>query len=144
MNIVAGIDDSERTEAVLAAAIQEAKLREAILHVVHVVQPPMIWTDAVGIGATAIPADTEIIEHIRAAVWELATPTLTESGLDWIKVDRMGYPPDGLVEYADEVGAALVVIGSRGRGDLAALILGSTSHRVANAAPCNVLIVKNS
>jgi len=144
MNIVAGIDDSERTKVVLAAAIEEAQMRTANLHVVHVVQPPMIWTDAVGIGATFIPADTEIIEHIRAAVWELATPTLAHSGLDWIKVDRMGYPPDELVEYAKEVGAELVAVGSRGRGDLAALILGSTSHRVANTAPCNVLIVKNT
>jgi len=57
-------------------------------------------------------------------------------------VDLEGYPPDVIVEYAQEIGADLIVVGSRGRGDLASLVLGSTSHRVVNHAPCDVLVVR--
>ncbi len=142
MNIVAGIDATERTRDVLAAAIEEARLRQAVLHVVYVVQPPMIWSDAMGAGAALVVADSAIIDQVKEAAWETAGPYLNETGVELVKVDRLGYPPDELVEYAREVAAGLLVVGSRGRGDLAALILGSTSHRVANTAPCNVLIVK--
>ncbi len=58
------------------------------------------------------------------------------------RVDLNGYPADALVEYAGGVGADLIVVGSRGRGELAALLLGSTSHRILHLATCDVLVAK--
>jgi nucleotide-binding universal stress UspA family protein len=58
------------------------------------------------------------------------------------KVDLDGYPPDTLSSYATEVEAELLVLGTRGRGELASLILGSTSHRALHLATCDVLVVK--
>jgi len=58
------------------------------------------------------------------------------------RVELEGYPADTLVEYASSVGAGIIVVGSRGRGELASLVLGSTSHRVVNQATCDVLIAK--
>lgn len=51
-----------------------------------------------------------------------------------------GSPHRRIVEVADETGASLVVMGSRGRTGLKAL--GSVSERVAHRAPCSVLIVR--
>ena len=43
---------------------------------------------------------------------------------------------------AEEIGADLIVIGCRGRGNLASLVLGATSHGVIQHAPCDVLVVR--
>jgi nucleotide-binding universal stress UspA family protein len=49
---------------------------------------------------------------------------------------------EALVQYADGVAASLLVVGTRGRGDFASLILGSTSHRAIQLSKCDVLVVK--
>jgi len=53
-----------------------------------------------------------------------------------------GDPATVIVEAAGARGIDLVVLGRRGRGQLSALLLGSVSQRVANRAPCPVLIVR--
>jgi nucleotide-binding universal stress UspA family protein len=47
-----------------------------------------------------------------------------------------------LLDAAD--GAALVVVGSRGRGGFAGLVLGSTSEQVSRHAPCAVVVVRGT
>ena len=90
-----------------------------------------------------VPADIAQLEKAqRDSVWEMAEPLLEESPVTVKRVDLNGYPADALVEYAEQVGAGLIVIGSRGRGELAALFLGSTSHRVLHLAHCDVLVIK--
>ena len=54
-----------------------------------------------------------------------------------------GRPADKIVELAKEKKADLIVIGSRGLGGIEEFFLGSVSDRVADEAPCPVLIVKN-
>ena len=54
---------------------------------------------------------------------------------------EVGSPADRIVAIADEEDAALVVIGSRGRGDVKSALLGSVSHGVASKATCPVVIV---
>jgi len=145
MEIVVGVDGSPVAVSVLQAAMEEAKLRRAKLHVVHVVYVPVTWVD----GMTFVPGNVidsayETAEAIKKSVWERVTATLEGSGLEWIQVDRSGYPPDEVVDYAKSIDADLIVVGSRGFGDLKSLLLGSTSHRVSHLSPCDVLIVNTS
>ena len=53
-----------------------------------------------------------------------------------------GRPADKIVETAKEGDFDLIVIGSRGLGGIKEFILGSVSDRIADHAPCPVLIVK--
>ncbi|HUO45666.1 MAG TPA: universal stress protein [Acidimicrobiia bacterium] len=53
-----------------------------------------------------------------------------------------GDPAATIVRLAKEVGADLIVMGSRGLGSVAGLLLGSVSHKVGHAAPCAVLTVR--
>ena len=53
-----------------------------------------------------------------------------------------GRPADKIVETAKERAFDLTVIGSRGLGGIKEFVLGSVSDRVADEAPCPVLIVK--
>lgn len=136
MVVVAGVDSSDHAVKVLGRAIDEARRREAELHVVHVFNPPMIYME--------VPIDMgEIAEGERRAVWSQLEPTLSRAGVPVTKVDLDGYPPDVLVAYATDAGASVLVVGTRGRGEFASLILGSTSHRAIQLATCDVLVVKS-
>jgi nucleotide-binding universal stress UspA family protein len=133
--VVAGVDDSAVSNLVIARAAEQAKWREAGLHLVHVVYMPIV--------ATEVPINwDEVAEAQRRAVWQRLEPAIAEAGVTVERVDLDGYPPDLLVAYASQKGASLLVVGTRGRGEIASLILGSTSHRSIHLAGCDVLVVK--
>ena len=145
MKVVVGVDGSPVAASVLQAGLEEARLRRAELHVVHVVYVPATWVD----GMTFMPGNLidiayEAAEAIKNSVWERVTATLEGTNVTWVQVDRSGYPPDEVVDYATSIEADLIVVGSRGFGDLKSMLLGSTSHRVSHLSPCDVLIVKTS
>jgi nucleotide-binding universal stress UspA family protein len=52
-----------------------------------------------------------------------------------------GRAGDRILELLSEGGHDLVVVGSRGRGNVRSIVLGSVSHQVLNAAPAAALIV---
>lgn len=135
MVVVVGVDESPVAGGVLARAIEEAEWRVAELHVVNVFHLPFTYVD--------IPIDyVAIAEGHRSAVWGPLEDQISEAKVEIRRVDLEGYPPDSLVSYANDIGASLLVVGTRGRGEWGALILGSTSHRAINLAACDVLIVK--
>ncbi|WP_227939784.1 universal stress protein [Alkalihalobacillus deserti] len=53
-----------------------------------------------------------------------------------------GEPGIAIVNFAKEVGADLIIIGSRGLNQFQQLVLGSVSHKVMKRATCPVLIIK--
>jgi nucleotide-binding universal stress UspA family protein len=138
MVVVVGVDESEHAVSVIERALEEATRRQAELHVVHVFHPPILPYMGAPIDMAALAAAQ------RQAVWERIEPHLASKPVAVERVDLEGYPPDALVDYAENVGAELLVVGSRGRGEFAALILGSTSHRAIHLSNCDVLVVKPS
>jgi nucleotide-binding universal stress UspA family protein len=55
---------------------------------------------------------------------------------------RVGRPDEQIVALAEEIGAGLIVMGSRGLGGLRRLLMGSVSDSVVRHAHCPVLIVR--
>lgn len=53
-----------------------------------------------------------------------------------------GDPAHRIVEQAQSRNVDMIVLGSRGLGDLQGLLLGSVSHKVAHTAPCSCVIVR--
>jgi nucleotide-binding universal stress UspA family protein len=53
----------------------------------------------------------------------------------------VGYAAEGLADLADEEGAEMIVVGSRGRGAFKAAFLGSVSTSLIGVARCPVLVV---
>ena len=142
--IVVGVDGSDHSAAALRWAAEEAKLRSATLEVVHawtfvpVTTPadsglvPMAWTDNVEL----LDITRQSAENATAAqVEEIlgpdhgATVSVVEGGSD-----------EALLAAAQD--ADLLVVGNRGRGNIAAALLGSTSAKVADASPCPVVVVR--
>lgn len=135
MTVVAGVDDTPVAKEVLSRAFEQAKWRGTDVHAVHVAYAPMVYAD--------VPVNwADVIEAQRANVWSQLEPVIADAGVPVERVDLDGYPPDSLTEYTKQVEPELLVVGTRGRGDLASLILGSTSHRAIHLAICDVLVVK--
>ena len=65
-------------------------------------------------------------------------------GVDADERVELGIAVNRLTEIADDVEAALIVVGTRGRGRLAAALLGSVSQALAHQAPCPVMIVPDT
>lgn len=139
--IVAAIDNSPTARSVVARAIEQARYTGSALHVLHVFHPPTaIYTMA----GTFVFDEEDLAGAERDAVWANVAPDLDAFDLEWKRVDLRGYPPSAIADYASEVGAALIVIGTRGRGGLSSLVLGSTSQGLIHDAACDVLVVKSS
>lgn len=139
MPIVAAIDGSPTAKRVLERAIGQAKTRGTDLHVLHVFQP---LTTVYWVEGAYVMEDETFAEAERKAVWGEATDILDESGVEWVRADLRGHPATEITRYADEVDADLVVVGTRGRGALTSLILGSTSRGVIHDAHRDVLVVQ--
>jgi len=137
--IIVGVDGSEAGQAALAWAIEQAQLGQAEVTAVHAWQPPS-FGDPTGMGAVSFPLD-ELAQGARATLAD-AVAQLGDSATSVRQVVAEGSAAGVLLDHA--AAADLVVVGSRGRGGFAGLLLGSVSHQVAQHATCPVVIVPTS
>lgn len=72
---------------------------------------------------------------------ESATATASEAGATVTAHQLAGDPADALLSLCDDIGADLLVIGSRGMQGARRFLLGSVSSRCAHHANCSILIV---
>ena len=143
--IVVGVDHSDGAKAALRFALEEARLRQATLRVVHAWQFGYI-------GATqglegALPAMGGELEDFRQAAAAALEETLREvrAETEGVAIERrvdQGAPAAVLVEESRD--ADLLVVGSRGHGGFAQLLLGSVSQQCAQHAFCPVVIVRRT
>ena len=142
--IVVGIDGSPESKQALRWALAEARLRGAQLRVVHTWLFPYI---AAGPGLDPV-LDADMIENARRNAEELVRAELDELGDETVGVDieRAIVEEAAVAPVVLEAakGAELLVVGSRGRGGFAGLLLGSVSQQCAHHASCPVVIVRAS
>lgn len=136
--IVVGVDGSAPSNAALRWAVDEARLRNARLRVVHVWHLPLLP------GGETPGADPEYVRLRRADAERLLTTLIADvrleaEGLELDAVAVEGRPSAVLVDEARE--ADLLVLGARGRGGFAGLLLGSVGHQCVHHATCPVAIV---
>ena len=138
--ILVPIDFSPHAEPVLAWAghlAEEHGSRVVLLHVYHLpvefqqlegaYLPPDFWSTVKSEAEQTLARYAEGLRSRNVEVEALV---------------REGYPASVIVEEAEERGADLIVIGTRGLSGLKHLLLGSIAERVVQKAPCAVLTVK--
>lgn len=139
MTIVAAIDASAAARPVVERAIERAAFTHDDLHIVHVFQPP---ASVYPIEGVYLVDDEEFERAEHQTVWHGVSDLLDASSVTLKRVELRGYPASAITEYAEDIDAGLIVVGTRERGGFATLVLGSTSHAVIQDAPCDVLVVK--
>ena len=138
--ILVAVDFSENSDAAAAAAHELAKQYGATLHVVHAFE---LVTPLVSPYQVAIP-DLYLVESRNAARTRLEE-VVAKVGSEGVTVKShlMEAPAaQAIARIAEEVGADLVVMGTRGTTGLKHLVLGSVAERTLRLAPCSVLTVK--
>lgn len=139
MVIVLGVDDSDQSVVAARRAVELGGALDAEVHALHILHIPGTVVNAL---STVPDSIDEFAAAERGAVWARVGPVLDECRTAVKRVDVDGYPPDTIADYAKEVSARMIVVGSRGRGGIASLVLGSTSHRLLHIAHCDVLVAR--
>ncbi|HTX84821.1 MAG TPA: universal stress protein [Streptosporangiaceae bacterium] len=133
--ILVAIDESEAADRVLTAARELAALAHGEIWILHLRErePSKFMTAA-----------NETTEDAQATV-DSAVQKLTAAGITTAGTVRdaiFGYAAREIVAEAKDRDAGVIVMGSRGRGDLAGLLIGSTAHKVLHLTDRPVLVVR--
>ncbi len=138
--VVVGLDGSTASEQALGYAFQAAARAGAALWTVHA------WDDLGELHSPIAPAEALPVNEIEAAAHRM----LAEQLASWqekypeIVVERQVIherPAAALIELGR--GARMIVVGSRGRGGFARLLLGSVSQAVVRHATCPVVVCRH-
>lgn len=136
--IVVGVDGSDAAKRAIAYAAEEASRRRVPLTAVYAWLPPLtpgleyLWSE-------------ELVESQRTAAEEaiaIGTAGLAQRypDLDLRREIVQAPPVTALLQAAE--GAEMLVVGSRGRGGISRLLLGSVSHGVLQSLPCPTLVTR--
>jgi nucleotide-binding universal stress UspA family protein len=139
--ITVGIDGSSHSARALEWALNEAAIRHAPLTVLTVHSVAVSGWSGTPILA---PGDADDQEKARLAAEEMtlkAASQLGEARPASVTVRAIiGFPAEELIKASED--ADLLVVGSRGAGGFARLIVGSVSNQVAHHAHCPVTVVR--
>ena len=138
--VAVGVDDSVTARLALGFAFEEAASRGVDLVAVRAWHPPPApWrTDARPLVLDADELDTAERHALHESLepWQSKYPAVHATTRLW-----PGSPSHALVTVSGQ--AQLVVVGSRGRGGFAGLLLGSVSQQLLHHAHCAVAIVRD-
>jgi nucleotide-binding universal stress UspA family protein len=142
--ILVAMDGSADAARGLHEAIDLAKACNAQLTVISVSPRP----SALLLGGPVVPAiDIGALEEaIRAEHEQLLDGAIAEVPHDVsvVRVLVQGLPARSILEQARKGDHDLIVMGSRGRGEVRSMLLGSVSHEVLHDSPVPVLVVHSS
>jgi nucleotide-binding universal stress UspA family protein len=132
--ILAAVDESQSAERVLAAARELAALSNGEVLVFHVWEGEPSRYRA--LTATSYQAACTMVETAEKILANAGVRARSE-----VAANLYSHTAREITGYARTSNASVIVIGSRRRGDLAALVAGSTAHKVVQMADCPVVVV---
>jgi len=132
--IVLATDGSEESALATRAAADLSEKTGSEVHILHVERSPVMAYSGRAQQSTTSEAQKLLddqVQRTKEAGGRVAATHL-----------RIGEPSEEIVGLSAEIGAGLVVVGSRGLGAAKRLSLGSVSESVVRRAPCPVLVVR--
>jgi nucleotide-binding universal stress UspA family protein len=137
--IVVGVDGSQPSREALRWAVRQAGLTGSVVDAVIAWQLPAGYG---GYGWAPTIDDTDYAELAAKTLSEAVNGTVAAgSGVRVRQHVVAGSAAAALIDAAD--GADLLVVGSRGHGGFAGMLLGSVSQHCVHHAPCPVVVIRD-
>jgi nucleotide-binding universal stress UspA family protein len=145
--ILIAVDFSEDSKAALTWGFEEAVKWGAPVIVLHVVHDPL---DAPGYYHKTPKAAVRPLDDVAREMMEAFLDAALSDNPNFKAVQELGFetrlitgiPASRIIEFAETIGASLIVMGSRGQTGLTHLLLGSKAERVVQLSKIPVTIVK--
>jgi len=140
-NILVAIDGSDASQRALVRAIDEAKVWNAKLHILYVVETGLF---------SSLPSDNtveimyRVLEKEGTSVLEQAKKHAAESGIIATSHMKQGHAGSEVIALADHEKADLIVVGSLGKSQTDRLLIGSVSMFVVSHSKVTTMVVRSS
>ena len=130
MSVIVGYMSSERGRAALELGLEEARLRDTDLVVIH------------SLHGAGVDDDEDVVASDREL--ETIDEMLSKEGINYSihNFVRGNSPADDIVQAAADHDGRLIVIGLRQRTSAGKFLLGSNAHEILMNAPCPVLTIR--
>ena len=149
--ILLATDGSREAELAARSAAELSQKTDSELHVVHAfgiapVGPP-VYPEATDLQSVEYEAESEQRQRISEQRAREVLETEVQKIRSWggtVAGEHLieGWVAPGIVELAEETGAGLIVMGSRGLGGIRRALMGSVSDSVVRHAHCPVMVVR--
>ncbi len=141
--ILVAVDGSKTSRKALDFACALAVKFDAELHLLHVAHPlHQDKTLVLGGAAVTVHATPDEIEKAGRKVVEASRRIAEEAGVARVTTKAVpGDPARQIVDIAAREAVDTIVLGNRGLGGIAGLMLGSVSHKVNQLAHCTCITV---
>lgn len=138
--LLIGTDGSEHTEKAIRYAVELARLAEAKVHALYVVDTSAFAT---------IPMDVawesmyELLHQEGAQATKEIADQCEKAGVEVEEHMVEGHPAEEIMKHAEELSVDLIVLGSIGRSGLDRFLIGSVADRVTRNSKIPVMVVRN-
>lgn len=139
-NILVAIDGSDTSQRVLVRAVEEAKVWNARLHVIYVVETGLF---------SSLPADNtveimyRVLEKEGNAVLEQAKKYAADNGITATTHMKQGHAGSEVVTLASTEKIDLVMVGSHGKSQADRILIGSVSTYVVTHSNVTTMVVRS-
>lgn len=139
-NILVAIDGSDTSQRVLVRAVEEAKVWNARLHIIYVVETGLF---------SSLPADNtveimyRVLEKEGTSVLEQAKKYASENGVSTTTHMKQGHAGSEVVALADKEKTDLIMVGSHGKSQADRILIGSVSTYVVTHGHVTTMVVRS-
>lgn len=139
-NILVPTDFSETANRALDYAVALAAKLDARIHVLHVIEIPVLGVPELGVALASTTIDS-VVREGQAELDRAVEERRNQANFGEV-VLRTGDTRDTIRHVAEEVHADLIVMGTHGRRGVSRALLGSIAEMTVRTAPCPVLTVR--